>query len=181
MADGVYQLDSGQKRDFELADGAETAVRGWVGRIRTEAFRGRRKHSNCEELDGTSTVAATNGDNIWSSLFMSPVREREGNKVRHRLGAGSSIVASEIIASEIIASAIIAHHRHLLSLYIHIYSLYNLNLSRSLAAHRYLSSSVRLTPSLFDLRPSTLARRSPLRQSSLHPSLPHHPSLETRD
>ena len=44
----------------------------------------------------------------------------------HRLGAGSSIVASEIIASEIIASAIIAHHRHLLSLYIHIYSLYNL-------------------------------------------------------
>jgi hypothetical protein len=35
--------------------------------------------------------------------------------VRYRLGADSSIIASEI-ASKIIASAIIAHHRHLLSL-----------------------------------------------------------------
>jgi hypothetical protein len=61
MADGVYQFDSGQRRDFELADGAETAVRGCVGRIRTEAFRGRRKHSNFEDPDAISTVAAKNG------------------------------------------------------------------------------------------------------------------------
>jgi hypothetical protein len=64
VTDGVYQLDSGQSRDFELADGAETAVRGWVGRIRTEAFGGWRKHSNFEDADAISTVAATNGDAI---------------------------------------------------------------------------------------------------------------------
>lgn len=64
VTEGVYQLDSGQNRDFEHADGAETAVRGWVGRLRTEAFGGWRKHSNFEELDATGTVAATNGDAI---------------------------------------------------------------------------------------------------------------------
>jgi hypothetical protein len=55
---------------------------------------------------------------------MSPVREKRRQNVRYRLGVGSSIVASGIIASEIIASGTIAHRRHLLSLNIHIHSLY---------------------------------------------------------
>jgi hypothetical protein len=82
---------------------------------------------------------------------MSPVREKGRHKVSYRLGADSSISLQR--SSRLRLSLTIVTSCPSISVSIRSISLYS---SASLAAHRYLSSSVRSTPSLFDPCPSTL-------------------------
>jgi hypothetical protein len=99
------------------------------------------------------------------------VRGKEKGALPVRLGTGSSIVASgdhRFCDHRSPSSSLITQYPVPISLYIFIY----------LGPNR---SSLPRRASAVHLRSSTLARPLLLVESSLHPSLPRHPSLETRD